>query len=67
MQEIILYSTGCPRCKILSKKLLEKGIDFKVCDDVDKMLSMGFVDVPVLSVDGDMMKYTQAISWVQNH
>lgn len=37
---VILYSTGCPRCKILKSKLDKKGITYSVVDDVDKMLNM---------------------------
>ena len=63
---VVLYSTGCPRCKILKSKLDKKGITYSVVDDVDKMLSMGMVVVPVLEVDGVRMNFKEAINWINN-
>ena len=63
---VILYSTNCPRCKILKSKLDKKGITYSVVDDVDKMLSMGMVVVPVLEVDGVRMNFKEAINWINN-
>lgn len=63
---VVLYSTGCPRCKILKSKLDKKGITYSVVDDVDKMLSMGMVVVPILEVDGVRMSFKEAINWINN-
>ena len=63
---IILYSTNCPRCKILKSKLDKKGITYSVVDDVDKMLNMGMTVVPVLEVDGVRMSFKEAINWINN-
>ena len=60
----ILYSTGCPKCTILEKKLNEKEIPFEVCDSVDEMTSLGFTTVPVLEVDGTRMDFMQAVQWI---
>lgn len=61
---IVLYSTGCPKCGILERKLNEKNISFTKCTDVDEMLALGITSVPVLSVDGDMMDFSKAVQWV---
>lgn len=61
---IVLYSTGCPKCGILERKLNEKNISFTKCIDVDEMLALGIMSVPVLSVDGDMMDFSKAVQWV---
>lgn len=63
---IILFSTGCPRCKVLESKLDEKGITYSVVDNVDKMLSMGMTTMPVLEVDGVRMNFKEAINWVNS-
>lgn len=63
---IILFSTGCPRCKVLESKLAEKGITYSVVDNVDKMLSMGMTTMPVLEVDGVRMNFKEAINWVNS-
>ena len=33
-----LYSTGCPRCKILAKRLDAAGIEYDVIDDMDEIM-----------------------------
>ncbi len=62
---IILYSTGCPRCNVLKKKLDAKGIQYTVEDNIDKILDKGFSNVPWLVVDGAApMDFTRANQWV---
>lgn len=63
---VVLYSTGCPRCKILKSKLDKKGITYSVVDDVDKMLSMGMITMPVLEIDGVRMSFKEAINWINS-
>lgn len=60
----MLYSTGCPRCNVLKKKLAEKGIDYTENNSVDEMMSMGIMEVPVLSVDGKLLDFSEAVKWV---
>lgn len=60
-----LYSTGCPLCIILTKKLDEIGITYEVFDDVDKMIEMGMTTVPMLEVDGKIMNYAEAMKWIK--
>ena len=38
---VILYSTGCPKCNILKKKLADAKIDYSVIEDVDVMYLRG--------------------------
>ena len=50
---ITIYTTQtCPKCKILKKKLQEKGIEYKEFNDEDEMQRMGILSVPVMDVDG---------------
>ena len=65
--EVILYSTGCPRCNILKKKLDVKNVSYTEFADKEQMVSMGFSEVPVLSVDGEQMNFTAAIEWINNY
>ena len=60
----VLYSTGCPRCEILKKKLDEAGISYSVCDDLQKMEALGIEYAPVLAVEGRFMEFMTAIAWV---
>ncbi len=66
MTDVILYSTGCPKCKVLKKKLENKGVEYTENNSVDQMLSMGIKQAPMLSVDGQLMNYIDAIHWVNN-
>lgn len=63
--KVTLFSTNCPRCKVLAAKLEEKGIEFKISDDVEEMIRRGFMSAPVLDVDGRSMNFTDAINWVE--
>lgn len=61
---ITLYSTHCPRCCIIEKKLKSNGIEFELCDDEDAMLEKGFKEVPKLEVDGVLMDFKEANEWI---
>lgn len=62
--KIILYSTGCPKCAVLTKKLEQAGITYTVRTDVDEMLSLGIKAAPVLSVDGELLDFSKANAWL---
>lgn len=55
---------GCPKCKILKKKLQNKNIQFTECSDIDVMTAKGVDFTPMLEVDGNMMDYSTAVKWV---
>lgn len=62
---ITIYTTStCPKCKILKKKLDEKGIAYEEFNDEDEMQRMGILSVPVLEVDGEQMDFPQAVKYV---
>ena len=60
MKKITLYTTGCPKCKILEKVLNEKGLPYIEVTDVEEMLAKGFKSAPVLEVDGVFFPYDAA-------
>ena len=59
-----LFSTGCPKCTILKKKLSQKDIKYTEVNDIQQMLDMGLQSVPWLEVDGQMMDFDQANKWI---
>lgn len=59
-----LFSTGCPKCTILKKKLSQKDIEYTEVNDIQQMLDMGLQSVPWLEVDGHMMNFDQANKWI---
>lgn len=64
---IILYSTHCPKCIVLENKLKEKGIEYIENNDVDEMISKGWRSAPILEVDGEGLKFKEAVDWVNNY
>lgn len=64
---MILYTTGCHRCRELSLALEEKGIEYEVCTDVQKMLKLGFTMVPMLQVGEDILDYEEAMEFVKDY
>ena len=62
--QITLFSTHCPRCIVLEKKLKQKGIDYDEVNDVSIMEKKGFLSVPVLEVDGKIMDFKEANDWI---
>ena len=63
MNNIILYSTGCPICHRLEDVLNSKNIIYSLCTDEHKMGELGITQVPVLSVNGQLLKAPQAMKW----
>ena len=63
---IVLYSTHCPRCTVLEKKLEAKGIKFEVETSVDDMLALGITQVPMLRVHDKLLNFAEANTWVNN-
>ena len=62
--KVILYSTGCPKCRVLKTKLDKKNINYIENNDVEEMLELGFELLPVLKVDNDIMNFTEANDWI---
>ncbi len=62
--KVILYTTHCPKCKVLTAKLKAKGVNYEEVTDVDVMRDRGFMSAPMLEVDGKIMTFVEAIKWV---
>ena len=59
-----LYSTHCPKCRVLETKLKQKNIEYEECDDIEEMLKLGIQAVPQLEVDGKLLSFGEAVKWV---
>lgn len=63
--EIVLYSTHCPRCSVLEKKLKKKQLHYTEVTDVEVMKKMGLKSAPALQVDGGkLMNFQEANDWI---
>ena len=61
---VVLYSTHCPKCRVLETKLKQKGINYQEVNDVAIMQEKGFDFVPVLEIDGVVYSFKEAIEWI---
>lgn len=64
---IILYSTGCPKCKVLKMKLEQKQLQYVENTDIDTMLAKGIKSAPALEIDGAIYDFKSAITWINNY
>lgn len=63
---IILYSTHCPKCNVLQKKLDQKQISYEEITDVQTMKEKGYLSAPVLEVNGTSMDFKTANDWINS-
>lgn len=65
MEKMVLYTTGCPKCRILEKKMDDKKLEYEKCEDKKVLAELGIKAVPVLKVeDGRMLGYFEAVKYV---
>lgn len=64
MSKIILYTTNCPKCKVLEEKLDNNHIIYEKETDVKKMISLGMLSAPFLQVDDKIMDFVQSNNWI---
>ena len=62
--KIVLFSTKCPRCNVLEKKLQQKEVNYDEVNDTSIMEQKGYLSVPVLEVDGKSMDFKEAVDWI---
>ena len=63
---IILYSTGCPKCNVLEKKLKSKNVEYVLVEGEQAISEKGFSEAPLLEVEGSVKTFTEAVQWVNN-
>lgn len=67
MLKVVLYSTGCPKCEILEEKLNAKNIPYDIERNEEVMKELGIEYTPMLSVNGELMNFAEAIKWVKEY
>lgn len=64
---IVLYTTNCPRCNVLEKKLDNKNIKYTKEQDIHKMLELGIENTPMLQIDKDtLFSFKEAVDWINS-
>lgn len=64
--KVVLFSTHCPKCKVIEKKLKEKNISYNEVNDVESMREKGYLSAPILEVNGISMDFITANQWINN-
>lgn len=62
---VTFYTTHCPQCKVLQKKLDAAGIKYKENTNIDDMLDLGIKSAPALGVDGKILGFKESVQWVK--
>lgn len=62
---ITLYTTHCPKCNIIAKKLEQKNIPFEYNEDMEEIIALGYRTVPILKVDDQYLNFTEANNWIK--
>ena len=63
---IVFYTTHCPMCNVLKKKMAAAGIDYTEVNDPAKMKEKGIVFVPVLEVNDKLYSFKEAVDYINN-
>ena len=65
-----LYTTNCPKCIVLEKKLNNKNINYDKVEDIEKILEVakeqGIVTAPILEIDGEYFDFSHANTYINN-
>ena len=70
MDKITLYSTGCPKCRVIEKKLAQKNIEVNIIDCkadqtyISMLSGKGFQSMPILQVGDNFFDFTKANKWI---
>lgn len=62
---VTLYSTHCPKCNVIAKKLEQAGIEFEINEDVGELIELGYRTAPMLKVEDKYLNFTQANNWIK--
>ncbi len=62
--KVVLYTTHCPACSVLERKLDKAGIKYDMVEDPNEIIKLGFYSAPVLTVDENPLGLKQACDWI---
>lgn len=61
---VTLYTTHCPKCRILEKKLNMSNVDYLSSEKIDELVRAGYQTAPMLKLeDGTYLKFKEACRW----
>lgn len=65
--EVVLYSTGCDRCKVLEQILLRNKVPFTIIEGEEEIEKIGLKFAPVLKVDNSYLEFGAAVTWANKY
>lgn len=63
---LTVYSTGCPKCKIIETKLNNNNIRYNVVSDIEVIKSKGYFSVPMVEYKGKVYNFSEANNLINN-
>ena len=64
-----VYSTGCPKCQVLVRKLNDKGVDYELIEDIDEVLAASnkydIKEAPFVVIDEQPYGFADAIKFMR--
>lgn len=66
---IVAYSTNCPKCRILKKKLETSGLDYEFIEDEAEVMKVAqehnIMEAPFTIIDGEVFNFSQTLKKMQ--
>ena len=70
MDNIRLYSTHCPKCRVIEKKLEQANIKYELIDAkdnpkvIEELSALGVRQMPVLIANDKILGFSEIIKWI---
>lgn len=64
-KKYILYSSNCPKCIVLKKKLEEAKIDFETIEDEEIFNKKNIRFMPAFEYDNQIVDFNSAIKYIK--
>lgn len=61
---ITVYSTGCPKCEILKRKLNDKNMEYTEVTDITALNEKNIRHVPVMEIGGKYLDFNESIKLI---
>ena len=65
-----LYSTGCPKCRVLEVKCRQKNLPINIVTDAGTVVEIGkannILSAPILEADGKYYDFAAAVKLINN-
>lgn len=62
---LVLYTTDCPKCKIIERFLSKLGLYYKIERRIELMQIKGYTSAPVLEVNGKPLFFSEALEYLR--